>query len=105
MERQKGMLDLLQKQHDELEQTKTMIELVLAEKALDTPNVRSTITRLGQVGQDMERQLQKMEVRRGRVRDFILQIVSGQRKQDALEGILVSLERTKHDLAMYIQLA
>src|SRR4051812_12325276 len=82
-----------------------MIELVVMETALNTPNVRETIARLGQIGHEMERQLKKMEVRRGRFRDLVMQMISGQRNQDTLESILVALERTKQDLSMYIQLA
>lgn len=105
MERQNGIVALVDKNMRELERTKTMIDLVVTEKALQTPNVDNAIARLDSIGRNLERDLLKMVVKRGRLRDFFAQLVSGQRKQDALEHILLELERSKLDLSMYIQLA
>lgn len=82
-----------------------MIDLVAMEQALNTPNIQRTLTRLGDVCQHLDSHLRKMDVRRGRFRGIMVQLVWGQRNQDTLEQILVELERTKRDLGMYIQLA
>jgi len=105
VERQNGLVALVDKNVEELQRTRTMINLVINEEALQTHNVDSAIARLEGVGRSLERHLQKMVVKRGRLRGFFAQLVSGQRKQDALEHILLDLERSKHDLSMYIQLA
>lgn len=105
MERQKGLLALVEKNLEELQRTKTMVDLVGMEKALQTPNVGNTIARLGSVGHDLEKHLEKMNIKRGRFRELVVQLVRGQRNQDTLEHILLELERTKLDLSMYIQLA
>lgn len=85
-----------------------MIELVKTEEALRTPNVRNVVDRLVQVGWALQTHLAKMDkmaAKRGRLRGFIRQLISGQQDQEALERILQDLERTKHDLSMHIQLA
>ncbi len=99
------MLELVEKHFAVLSRTKTMIELVEAEEALRTPNVRDVVLRLVQVGESLQSQLNKMAVKRSCVRGFIRQVISGQDNEEALQRILRDLESTKHDLSVHIQLA
>ncbi len=99
------MANLVEKHCAELSRTQTMIQLVEAEEALQTPNVRDVVLRLVHVGRNLQAHLDKMAVKRGRFRGFVSQLTSGQENQEALERILRDLESTKHDLSMHIQLA
>ncbi len=103
--RQKGLPELIEKYSAEVSQAQKIVHLAASEAALKTPNVGATIAKLAAVGETLCSHLAELASARGPIRDFVKQLLSGERDQEKLESIMGDLGNAKQDLGMYIQLA
>lgn len=106
IEQHKGLTKELKKFRDEVDATKSIVDLVQKEPALqDAEAVHTAIQRLRTLAETLDTQIRAMSKKRGTVRGVSHQLTHGAAEQQSLIKITDQLVRAKQNLEVHIQLA
>ncbi|RYP43937.1 hypothetical protein DL768_009568 [Monosporascus sp. mg162] len=105
VEQRKSLAELLQTYGAEVEDTKTLVDLVRNQEPLQTAAVIATIRRVEAIGRALNKHLTHVGKDRGAVKGFAHQLKQGSADQRELDSIMEQLAVAKRNLTVQIQIA
>lgn len=96
---------MLDKHTLELTKTKNTIKLVVDEEALQTAAVAAELVDMDSIAERLVADLKALQSDKGRVSQFLHQLVHGPKDESNLAGIMSDLSRAESNLALRINVA
>jgi hypothetical protein len=105
-ERQKSLVDLLDRHAVQLEGINALVRAIFAEESLQTAVVAAELTKVSAAGQRLVRCLKALQPgRKGPVGQLVHQLAHGTADKETLADIMTDLDRAKASLGLSLHLA